>query len=99
MTLERSGHDVAWSAEWPRDPGDVEILAIALRERRILVTLDKDFGELAVVHELPHGGILRLVGLRAMSQGPACQEALARYGTELGQGAIVTVEPTAVVPH
>lgn len=40
------GHDVIWSGSWAEDPGDIAILAAAYSERRILVTLDKDFGEL-----------------------------------------------------
>jgi predicted nuclease of predicted toxin-antitoxin system len=35
--------------DWAKDPGDEEILTQAHREGRVLVTLDKDFGELAVV--------------------------------------------------
>jgi predicted nuclease of predicted toxin-antitoxin system len=66
--LRAAGHDVVWSGEWPADPGDEEILARALAEGRVLVTLDKDFGELAVVRELPHAGIVRLVGLSALQQ-------------------------------
>ena len=55
--LRAAGHDVEWAGDWPEDPGDDEILATAYRERRILVTLDKDFGELAVLHGRPHSGI------------------------------------------
>ena len=36
--------------------GDDEILARAYAEQRILVTIDKDFGELAIVHGRPHCG-------------------------------------------
>ena len=64
--LRAAGHDVAWSGDWPADPGDEEVLARALAEGRVLVTLDKDFGELAVVRELPHAGILRLVAQSAL---------------------------------
>ena len=56
--LRAAGHDVVWSGEWPADPGDEEILARALAEGRVLVTLDKDFRELAFVRELPHTGIV-----------------------------------------
>lgn len=47
--LEAAGHDVDWAGDWPKDPGDEEILAYAHREGRVLVTLDKDFGEMAIV--------------------------------------------------
>jgi len=62
----------------------------AHREERILVTSDKDFGELAIVRGLPQAGIVRLVGLRSGQQGPVCAEVLLRYGAELRAGAILT---------
>lgn len=34
-------------------------------QRSILVTLDKDFAELAIVHDTPHSGILRIVNFPA----------------------------------
>lgn len=68
--LEDAGYDVIWTGDWEQDPGDNEILAYAYRESRILVTLDKDFGELAIVFNRPHSGILRLVNLSARQQGP-----------------------------
>ena len=47
--LVDAGHDVVWTGAWESDPDDDEILALAYREQRVLVTLDKDFGELAIV--------------------------------------------------
>jgi predicted nuclease of predicted toxin-antitoxin system len=91
--LESAGHDLIWTGDWPSDPGDVEILARALAERRILVTLDKDFGELAVVRGQRHSGIVRLVGIAARQQSTVCLHVLANHGTELEAGAIVTAEP------
>ena len=44
--LRMRGHDVVWSGDWDEDPGDEEILAMALAQDRVLITLDKDFGEL-----------------------------------------------------
>jgi len=44
---------MVWAGEWPEDPGDEEILERAHVEGRILVTLDKDFGELAIVYVTP----------------------------------------------
>jgi predicted nuclease of predicted toxin-antitoxin system len=57
--LQAAGHDVVWTGDWPQDPGDDEILNHAHQEQRILITLDKDFGELAVVQARPHSGIIR----------------------------------------
>ncbi len=90
--LRSAEHDVIWAGEWEEDPGDEEILARAHNDGRVLVTLDKDFGELAIVHGLPHSGILRLVNLPAREQGLVAARVLARYGEELRTGAIVTVD-------
>lgn len=63
--MRAAGHDVVWSGDWQDDPGDEAILAKAHAQHRILVTLDKDFGELAIVRRQPHGGIVRLVDFSA----------------------------------
>jgi predicted nuclease of predicted toxin-antitoxin system len=90
--LQGAGHDVVWSGNWPVDPGDEEILARALAEKRVLVTLDKDFGELVIVRELPHTGILRLVGLSAVQQAEVTLRVLDAHGADLTIGAIITAE-------
>ena len=81
--LQANGHDVLWTGDLSVDPGDEEILAQAHREGRILVTLDKDFGELAIVRKLPHSGIVRLVDISAKKQANVCESVLATYGGEL----------------
>ncbi len=87
-----AGHDVFWAGDWPSDPGDDEILAQAHHENRILVTLDKDFGELAIVQGRVHCGILRLVNVLARRQAAVCLRVLADHGKDLEAGAIITVE-------
>lgn len=96
VAVEAAGHDAVWAGAWDRDPGDEEILRTAHRESRIVVTLDRDFGQLAIELGRPHSGIIRLAGLSARDQGTATVEVLARYGDELVTGAIVTVEPGRV---
>lgn len=91
--LEAKGHDVVAAADWDADPGDDEILSRAHQEQRILVTLDKDFGELAILQGRPHSGILRLVDVSATRQAALCLHVLDRYGEDLAEGAIVTAEP------
>ena len=95
-SLSAAGHDAVWSGNWEADPGDEEILATAFRERRVLVTLDKDFGTLAFLHGKPHAGILRLVNLTTRQQPAICAEVLERYGQALEQGAVITAESDRV---
>jgi predicted nuclease of predicted toxin-antitoxin system len=95
-TLSLSGHDVIWAGDWTSDPGDAEILSLAKTERRVLITLDKDFGELAVVSRIAHCGIVRLVNIPARLQGKVCLRVLEKYGVELGKGSIVTCDEKRV---
>jgi predicted nuclease of predicted toxin-antitoxin system len=91
--LTAAGHEVECVADWPRDPGDEQILAAADRAGQVVVTLDKDFGELAVVRGRRHAGLIRLVGFRAHQQAAAAVAVLAKYGDELSAAAIVTADP------
>jgi predicted nuclease of predicted toxin-antitoxin system len=90
--LLAAGHDVIWTGDLSDDPGDRAILEWANRESRVVITLDKDFGELAIVHRLPHHGILRLVNASSRLQGQIAITVIARHGAELLGGAIITAE-------
>ncbi len=96
IALRAAGHEVESVAEWPRDPGDLAILAHAVDHEQSVVTLDKDFGELAIVRGVRHRGILRLVDIRASQQGAAAVAAINTHDAMLAKGAIVTVEPGRV---
>lgn len=95
-TLIHTGHEVDWTGSWNQDPGDEQILAHAAENFMVLVTLDKDFGELAIVRGFKHSGIIRLAGLRAQEQGAAIAALLEKYETELLAGAIVTASSERV---
>jgi predicted nuclease of predicted toxin-antitoxin system len=45
--LRSAGHDVVWVRTEAPGMGDPDVLALAAREERILLTFDKDLGELA----------------------------------------------------
>jgi predicted nuclease of predicted toxin-antitoxin system len=51
--LRSAGHDVAWIREDSRGAPDEKILLRAQEENRIVLTFDKDFGELAFRSKLP----------------------------------------------
>lgn len=58
--LRVRGHDVAWIHEDARGGEDASVVERAVREARLLVTFDKDFGELAFRGEMgnPSGIVL-----------------------------------------
>jgi predicted nuclease of predicted toxin-antitoxin system len=51
--LRQQGHDVAWILEDAPGSPDPDVLERAQREMRVVVTFDKDFGELAFRRGLP----------------------------------------------
>jgi predicted nuclease of predicted toxin-antitoxin system len=92
--LAAAGHDVIWTGDWPNDPGDEAILSYAHQQGRTLITLDKDFGALAVQRGTAHSGIVRLVNLTTREQASVCLLVLAEHSGELTAGALITAERT-----
>lgn len=91
--LRAAGFDAVWVPADGADPGDVAVLARALEDARILVTLDKDFGDLVHARGLPHAGILRLHGFAAREQAVQIGLTLNRFGADLLAGAMVVATP------
>jgi len=58
--LRTSGHDVIYAIESLRGANDEEILTRAFSDDRILITEDKDFGEIAYRLRRPTRGIILL---------------------------------------
>ncbi len=57
--LTTQGHDVATVIEdYPQRTLDRDLLEIARTEGRIIITNDRDFGELVIRERLPHAGII-----------------------------------------
>ncbi len=68
--IEAAGHDVAAISDLDADPGDEAVLDQAVTQGRILITLDKDFGHLAIVECCtPLEGLARPPRRRARSAG------------------------------
>lgn len=90
--LREKGHNVFWCGDILPDPGDELILRRAVQEQRILVTLDKDFGELVFLRGQRHAGIIRLVEVPSLSQAEAIHSILVEHGELLTNGAIITLK-------
>lgn len=91
--LRVAGHDVDWVGDWPADPGDLEILERVHADGRVLVTVDNDFGELAVRQGVSHSGIIRLAMTPVVLEAEVCLAVIAAFERELIEGAIVTATP------
>lgn len=58
--LKEAGFDVLPMREVNTRAQDIEILRMAVEEKRLIVTIDKDFGELVFNSGRPHAGVLIL---------------------------------------
>ena len=94
--LRAAGYDVLWVGDFLNDPGDEVIIRLAFKEERVLITLDKDFGELAVFRMEQHKGIIRIVDYSALEFGNVSKNILMKYERELSESAIITVDKTKV---
>lgn len=85
------GHDVLSALE--RDPRatDEELLALANEEQRILITEDKDFGELVFVRQLRHPCIIRFVEMRVEEKTAAMRDLIDRHADAMRGGALIVV--------
>lgn len=72
--LRGHGHDVVWIREASPGVADADVLALAVRERRICLTFDKDFGELAATTTLPAGCGVVLLRIRPPASAAAAAE-------------------------
>lgn len=90
--LKDSGFDVLWIPEIGKDPGDEAIIKKAFDEGWVLVTADKDFGELVFVFGKPHSTIIRLVDIPAKEQGKFLLRLIETHKNDIEKKALITVE-------
>ena len=95
--LRNAGHDVVCVTESTPEARDSDILDMAVRDKRIVVTNDKDFGELVFRSGRHHVGILLLRLADESSENRVRLAALTveRYGAQL-VGAFTVVTETAI---
>lgn len=96
--LRRAGHDVLNVAEaLPPETDDETVLAVAHEEKRILLTNDKDFGELAFLQGRASVGLmlLRLAGLDSSAKADRTVAVVSFLGDRL-HGAFVVVTESKI---
>ena len=86
--LRAVGHDVSSVGETTPSIMDENVLALAYQEERVLLTFDKDFGELVFRRRLPHAGVLlcRVAEIPMPERLTLITQILAQYGEELSGG-------------
>lgn len=95
--LRQDGHSVDWIAELSPSMPDEDVLRRAVASGSVLVTEDKDFGELVYRRGLSHAGVLlvRLEGLDNPAKAEVVSRAVQDNAAEL-PGSFAVVSPDSV---
>ena len=93
VALAEEGHDVETVAAQGPDPGDPRVLSRAASGRRVLVTLDSGFGELAIRERQFSAGIVIIRKTPAEEHAIVALRAIELHRDELLAGGIVIVTP------
>lgn len=92
--LRKLEYDISSIAE--NNPGitDTEVLTIAFDQQRILITNDKDFGELVYRIKLPHKGIIlfRLSEENAQSKYKSFIKIMKKYQDKVANSFVVVTD-------
>ena len=95
-TLTSQGHDVLPNLEIDPKASDDEILSLATEKQLIIITEDKDFGELICLRRLPHPCVIRLVGMSVDDKVKAILELIESNASAIESGFLITVTQSRV---
>jgi predicted nuclease of predicted toxin-antitoxin system len=87
------GYDVrSVVADYGAGLPDRDVLAIAVREQRILIADDRDFGELVFSQQLPHAGVIlfRLGRTELSTRIAWLDRVLTQHGDHLDEFIVIT---------
>jgi predicted nuclease of predicted toxin-antitoxin system len=95
--LRQHGHDVAWIRADAPGSSDRQVLARAETEDRVLITFDKDFGELAFRAKLPASTGIILFRISAPSSEHVARVAAAALESRMDwAGHFAVIEDTRI---
>ena len=95
--IRSDGHDVRWMVEELGGSTDDFVLEAAARDARILITEDKDFGELVFRQRLHHRGVVfvRVDGIAYDRKGRIVAQAIGEYQAQRA-GAFTVIQHATI---
>ena len=95
--LRQAGHDVIAIVDVAKGASDEHVLALALREKRVLITEDRDFGELVYARGHLNAGVvlIRFPISARQSKAASVVDAVGTLGARLTR-AFAVIEPGRV---
>ena len=89
--LNDAGHEVLSALDVAPSATDQTLLALATQERRVIVTEDKDFGELVFVRRLPHPCIVRFGDMQVAEKVDAMRDLIEHHQDAMNDSSIIVV--------
>ncbi len=95
--LRTAGHDVAWGVDFDHGADDTVRTSYAHHEGRVILTEDKDFGELVVAKGMATHGLIRfdLFGFGRDRKAVRIIEAMAEIG-DTAKGQVIVIEAARI---
>lgn len=90
-TLTNLGHDVVSAREGYSKASVEELLELANHQKRVLVTEDRDFGELVFLRRLPHSCIVRLTEMSVSQEAAAMTALIQSHEDSLREETLIVV--------
>ncbi len=87
--LKNAGHNTVFAGDPIPEATDKDVLTFAAREKRVLITADKDFGKLAVQLKIPVRGVILF---RTRTRKPDKRFELAKGVLDKAEGRFVVVK-------
>lgn len=99
--LRQAGHRVGYVAEMKPGISDDAVLDVANREESLLLTADKDFGELVYRQRrlMPGVILIRLAGLSPTEKAGVVASVIDEHGAELPQAFTVIAPKSVRIRH
>lgn len=88
VDLRKNGHNITYIADVMPGVSDEQVLETARNKKAVLLTSDKDFGELVFRRKLIHNGIIliRLSGLNQCEKSNIVISMINKYGKIIKSG-------------
>lgn len=97
IRLRLDGHSVERMAEIAQGDPDTSVLAIANQQNAVILTEDKDFGELVIQHQMQVVGVIliRLDGFSPIERAGIIAKVVREHESKL-PGAFTVIKPRTV---
>lgn len=89
--LREKGHDVLEVREVDCRMTDEDVIRLAEKEQRIIITLDKDFGQLAISTGNLRAAIVRLPDVSLIERKKILENLISRHKSDLESLCIITI--------